>query len=81
MFPDEGRLFLLAQALTPLALLLGFLAGSPRALLAALVALSPQAILDRPHPVQDEFVDFFDDVKDAQLMHGIGPVALPGQSH
>src|SRR5215468_640987 len=76
MVPDKGGLFFLAHACAALSLLLGFFAGTTTTLLAPFVALVLKAVFDRPHPVQDQLVHFFDDVKDTQLILDVSPVAL-----
>ena len=73
MVPDKGGLFFLAHAFAALSLVLSFFAGTTTALLAPFVALSLEAVFNRPHPVQDQLVHFFDDVKDTQLMLQTSP--------
>ena len=68
MLPDEGRLLLLAHALTALPLIRGFLPGPTPAFLAPFIALAFEAIFDRSYPVENEFVDLFDDVEETKLM-------------
>src|SRR5262245_2982769 len=77
MLPDEGGLLLFAHATSTLSLVLGCLARTPPTLLASLVALPLEAVFDRPHPVQNQLIHLFDDMKDAQLMLDISPVPLP----
>ena len=76
MVPDEGGLLFLAHAPSTLSLLLGFLAGPTPTLLAPFVALAFEAVFDGPHPVQDELIHVFDDVKDTSLMLDVSPGAL-----
>src|SRR4029453_9404946 len=76
MVPDEGGLLFLAHALAALSLLLGFFAGTTATLLASFVALPPEAVFDCPHPVQNQLIHLFDDMKDTQLMLDISPVPL-----
>ena len=76
MLPDEGRLLLLAHALTSLPLVLGFLTGPTPAFLAAFLALAFELIFDRSHPIENELVDLFDDVEHTELMLQVLPVTL-----
>jgi hypothetical protein len=57
-------------------LLLGLGAGTTAALLPSLVALAFEAVFNRSDSVQDQLIDVFDDVKDAQLMLDLSPGAL-----
>src|SRR4029453_9186359 len=67
MVPDEGGLLFLAHAWAVLSRLLGFFAGTTATLLASFVALPLEAVFDRPHPVQNQLLHLFDDMKDTQL--------------
>ena len=76
MLPDEGGLLFPAHGGAGLSLLLSLLAGTTTTLLVSFVALALETVFDRPYPVEDQLVDIFDDVKDAQLMLNLSPVAL-----
>src|SRR5215510_6108811 len=76
MLPDEGGLFFLAHATAVRSPLLGFLGGPTTTLLAPFVALAFEAVFDGTHPVQEELVDFLDDMEDAKLMLDLRPIAL-----
>lgn len=66
MLPDEGGLLLLGHPLA--AGPLGFLTRTSPASLAPFVALAFETIFDRPHPVENELVDLFDDMEKTELM-------------
>ena len=76
MVPDKGGLLFLGHFLATRSLPAGFFGGPSRLALTPFIALASKAILDRTHPVQDEFIHFFDHMKDAELMIQINPVAL-----
>jgi hypothetical protein len=70
----EGGLLLLDHPLATVPL--GFLTGPPPAFLAPFVTLAFNLIFDRLHSVENQLVDFFDDVEKTELMLQVLPVTL-----
>ena len=76
MLPDEGGLLFLGHPLPALTLLSGFFGGTTAFAFAAFVPLPLDLVFDGAHPVQNQLVDVFDDMKQTQLRGDPGPMAL-----